>query len=384
MRRNVLIALGAAGILLRLWLWWFTIGTNDANSFQKFGHSVAVNGVAQAYQLDPFMNHPPLVALYLAQAWRWAGDDLLSLARLVKILGLLGEALSLWALWRFAGPAVFAAYSLLPAAILVSGFHCNTDCLYAALVLVSALAFDRQHYFLSGLLLAAGCDVKFLPVVLVPLLVIGAPHRRATAAVCAGLALGFLPYLPPALSAGSAMYRNIVTYNSTADHWGVLLLLDRIPRIHGLRALQDSVSRSYHEYGRYFMLAGIVGLACLARFRVKLSMAEQFALGGAVFLVLAPGFGVQYVVLIAPVLCMADPRGGMLWGWTSGVFIAWVYLIFIDQWWPAHATFTSWLRFPTWIVGLAAWGVLVRFLWSRLASGAAPGRQRIGIATYFQ
>jgi hypothetical protein len=95
------------------------------------------------------------------------------------------------------------------------------------------------------------------------------------------------------------------------------------------------------------------------------------------FLVLAPGFGVQYVVLIAPLLCLADLRQGIAWGWTSGVFIGWVYLIFIDQWWPAHASFTSWLRFPTWVIGLAAWGVLVHFIWSRLGSGASARQARL-------
>ena len=373
--RGTWLALGAVGILLRLGLWWFTIGTNDANSFQAFGRNVSVNGVARAYELDPNMNHPPLVALFLAQASRWTGDDLQALARLVKILGLLGEAISLWALWRFAGPAAFGAYSLLPAAILVSGFHCNTDCLYAALVLLCALAFDRQRYFLAGMLLAAACDVKFLPVVLAPLLIAGAPSRRALAAICGGLALGLTPYLPPALTAASAMYHNIAGYNSTADHWGVLLLLDRIPRTHGLRAAQDAISLWYHNHGRYIMLASIVALAWLARVRVRLSMTEQFALGGALFLVLAPGFGVQYVVLIAPLLCMVDLREGLLWGWMSGVFIGWVYIMFIDQWWPAYASFSSWLRFPAWVIGLAAWAVLVRFVWRHVTSALSARRR---------
>ena len=109
----------------------------------------------------------------------------------------------------------------------MAGFHGNTDCLYAALVLVCALAFDKKLYFLSGLLLGAACNVKLLPLVLAPLLLIGAPHRRALLGTCAGLALGAIPYLPLALSSGRAMYHNIGEYNSTPDHWGMLLLLDQ-------------------------------------------------------------------------------------------------------------------------------------------------------------
>jgi hypothetical protein len=91
-------------------------------------------------------------------------------------------------------------------------------------------------------------------------------------------------------------------------------------------------------------------------------MTEQFALGGAIFLALAPGFGVQYVVLIAPLLCLVDWRESLLWGGVSGLFIGWVYVIFMAGWWPAHALFTAKFIFPSWVVGLAAWGILLHLI----------------------
>src|ERR1019366_9339248 len=107
--------------------------------------------------------------------------DLWTFAHLIKLPGLAGEALILWALWRFAGPQASAAYAWLPAAILVSGFHGNTDCLHAAFVLVAVIAFDRQRYFLAGLLLAAALNVKLIPL----LLPLGSSGRRTGKRFCA-------------------------------------------------------------------------------------------------------------------------------------------------------------------------------------------------------
>jgi hypothetical protein len=83
----------------------------------------------------------------------------------MKLPGLAGEALVLWVMCRYLGFRAFAVYAWLPAAILVSSYHGNTDCLYAALVLVAAIAFDKERYFLSGLLWSASLNVN-LPLVL--------------------------------------------------------------------------------------------------------------------------------------------------------------------------------------------------------------------------
>jgi hypothetical protein len=55
---------------------------------------------------------------------------------------------------------------------------------------------------------------------------------------------------------------------------------------------------------------------------------EQAALGAVQFLVLTPGFGVQYVIFAAPLLCIVDWREGAWWGCISGAFIGTVYWVF--------------------------------------------------------
>ena len=308
------------------------------------------------------------MGLYAMQAWWWSGEDLWTFAHLIKIPGLAGEALTLWALWRFAGPKASAAYAWLPAAILVSGFHGNTDGLYAALVLVAVIAFDRQRYYFAGLLLTAALNVKLIPLVLLPLVFIGSPNWKALLRLTAGLAIGAAPFVVPALSAGHAMYRNMVLYNSTTDNWGFLVILNHCAAIPVLGKLAAATRDAYLVAGRYVVLAAVTGVALLSKFRSRRPMAEQAALGAALFLLLTPGFGVRYVIFVAPSLCLVDLPQGLLWGWASGLFIGVVYWTWLVT--AAHpiSLFQNKFSYYAWVIGLAAWGILLHFVWRQSKS----------------
>jgi hypothetical protein len=70
-RRNRLLALGLAGIGVRVLLWWLSIGSNDSVIWSSHAEHVLANGLArtyQTYQSFPQFNHPPLMGLYAAQA----------------------------------------------------------------------------------------------------------------------------------------------------------------------------------------------------------------------------------------------------------------------------------------------------------------------------
>jgi|SRR5271157_127209 len=361
--RRFWLAVVLAGAAARLCLWWISVGSNDVTYWYVHAESIAADGLAATYRNIQSFNHPPLMGLYGMQAWWWSGENLWRFAHLFKLPGLAGEALTLWVLWRFAGPKASAAYAWLPAAILVSGFHGNTDCLYAALVLVAVIAFDRQFYFLAGLFLAAALNVKLIPLVLLPLVLIGSPDRKALLRLTAGLAIGAAPFVVPALAAGSAMYRNMVAYNSNADNWGLLVILNHWGHIPVLGRFAASMKDAYLAGGRYVVMAAVTAVALLSKFRGGRPMAEQAALGAALFLLLTPGFGVQYVIFVAPLLCLVDVPAALRWGCVSGLFIGLVYLAFRVP--GAHLASFHWTTFPlqAWLVGLAAWAILLHFVW---------------------
>jgi hypothetical protein len=289
----------------------------------------------------------------------------------MKLPGLTGEGLVLWALWRFVGLRAFVVYAWLPAAILVSSYHGNTDCLYAALVLLAAIAFDREHFFLSGLLWSASLNVKLLPLILVPLVFLGVPNRRAFQRLASGFALGMAPFLPLALTAGKAMYQNMMVYNSLPENWGLMALLNLGIASPTLRWICEPLREWWMAAGRYVILLAVLGVALLSKYRRRMLMTEQAALGAALFLVLAPGFAVQYVVFVAPLLCVVDFPEGVWWGWTSGVFIGAVYVMFRVSWMPLQSWHTGFFQFPATVLGMMAWAVLVHFTWAHIRTALA-------------
>jgi hypothetical protein len=368
-RRSSLVALALAGIGVRVWLWWISIGSNDSAIWSTHAQHVLANGLAQTYRKYrsfPQFNHPPLMGLYAAQAWLWSNGSLWEFARWMKLPGLAGEALTMWALWRFVGLRAFAVYACLPAAILVSSYHGSTDCLYAALILLAAIAFDNERYFLSGLLSSASLNVKLLPLILVPLPFLGVPNRRALLRLAFGFALGMTPFLPPALTAGKAMYQNMLVYNSLPENWGLMLVLSRGVASPALRWICEPLGERWLAAGRYAILLAVLGVAVLSRRRRGMLMTEQAALGAALFLVLTPGFAVQYVVFAAPLLCVVDFPVGVWWGWTSGLFIGAVYWMFLISWMPVQSFFWRPYQFPATVLGMVAWAVLAHFTWAHI------------------
>jgi len=355
-------AFGLLGFAPRVWLWWYSIGCNDILLWASHAQSILIVGVARTYERVPLFNHPPIMGIYAAHAWLWAHAEFWKFARFIKLPGLVGEVLTLWALWRFAGCLAFVAYAWLPAAILVSAFHGSTDCLCAALILVAAIAFDREHYFLSGLLWGAALNVKLIPLVLLPVVVLGAPKIRDFIRLAIGLAIGLVSFIPPALTAAHAMYQNMIAYHPVASNWGITALLHTAGRLHFLHTTSVSVQHWYVTGGRYILLTTVLAVALLSKFRCRLPMTTLAALGSALFLVFAPGFGTQYVVFAAPLLCFVDLTAGMMWGWMSGLFIGYAYWIALMQSYPFQSTLSP-LRPLSTPLGLLAWAILVHFIW---------------------
>ncbi|MEZ5963559.1 MAG: glycosyltransferase 87 family protein [Planctomycetota bacterium] len=381
--RRLWPALIAIGVLARLWLWWTTIGSNDVIGWANHADHVGRLGLAETYRTERLYNHPPLAGLYSVWALATANHDVLAFARLLKLPALLGEVLAMVLLARHGGARLAALYALLPAPILVAAYHGNTDTLYAALTLLAALLWDRGRHGLAGLAMAAALNVKLIPLVLVPLFVLSAPSWGALARLSLGLALAIVPYVPPLLSAGEAMYRNMVAYNSSADEWGFLALLNDAERSPSTRALATPLREAVLFLGRYLIMGGAVVIALASRLRLRLSMLEQTALASSLFLFFAPGFGIQYVAFPAPLLLAVSTGVGVFWGVASGVFAGALYgsyLVDGDAGDPWYSSFRA--PFPGYCpeLGVIAWAGLGAWIYLHLraASRGTPANSAAG------
>lgn len=373
-RSLLLLGIGIVGIAVRIWIWWSSRGTVDTGAWRFFGEQVHEHGLAYTYANVDRFNHPPLMGLYAAQAWDLTrGEELAHFARVIKVPGLVGDAVVLAVLTRIGGLPLFAAYATAPTAVLITSYHGNTDGLYVAFILLSALAFDRGRFFWAGLLFGAALNVKVLPVFLLPLLLIALPDRRALLRFAGGLALGAIPYLPLLPGSAGDMYRQMIAYNSVRNDWGIPAFLDPASEQDGLDHVAGPVSDAFVSSGRYLIVGAILLLAVAARFRFRLSMVEQFAIGGSLFLILAPGFGVQYILVVTPFLFLVSLAYGLAFAWLAGAFIAVRYWIPIGSGYPVRAPPNTSGRQLAGEIGVLAWATLIVFVWTRIRSAVARG-----------
>lgn len=398
-------AFALAGIAVRIWLAINTWGTNDADTWCVFGHYINRWGMFFTMTWETQLNHPPLPVYWATFVYRcvtpahlWeietARPALFPVFfKLPAILADVGVCWLLYRLWqkRLGGPtamATAAGYAWSLCAILVSGYHCNTDNIYAFFALLSAyLMQEKSAYFKGGLALGAAINVKLTPVLLIPVLLLSCRSWRDAGKYVAGLAVCVLPFAAILLSDlhRDLFIRNAIQYKSNPDNWGItylLMLLTGGPPLNIDNAtLSDSPIVNFFFYkGRHLLLGAVAAWAIVGAFLLRRRRLNRYDLGAvtmALFLILAPGFGIQYTVVVLPLMFASRPKWANAYGFVAGAFILCNYWA---QWpgheWPPNSQFRGRYPMPSPMWGLAAWAILVGYLVAvvlRTKAKAEPG-----------
>jgi hypothetical protein len=371
--RRALWTLIFLGFAVRVAIGLCSYGSNDASTFFWFAQDIRHHGLTTAYAANPEQNHPPiplLWALLVCYVGEKFGNPLDPFFFLFKVPSLAADGLTAYLLYRIwsrrDGPArglsaaALFAWALCP--ILVSSYHGNTDSIYGALSLLSVyLLAERNRPGLSGLALAAAINVKLIPVLLVPGMLLGLRHRRDVLAYLGGLAVGVLPFVPLLFMIGPEFYRNALTYNSQPDRWGLMLPLTW-NRTAPLSLPEDRLLILFKDYGRYLILALIAAWSIVAARLRRWTPYEIAAVTYAIFLVFASGFGVQYAVIVVPLLFAVAPRLAGIYSAFAGLFLLAAYYFFWDGRFPVGSFFSDYVPHESAAAGLGAWGCLVYFL----------------------
>ena len=369
-----LIALIVLGVLARFAIAACSWGTTDIASFDRFGWSIFRDGLLATYRNDPLFNHPPIPGYWACLAVWLTRPSVLAFAFLFRVPMILADAGSAWLIWKIwrdrtatlGGLKVAAMYAWCPAAMLVSGYHGNTDPVYAFLCLLCVYLVETGSPLPGGLALAAAINIKLIPVLLILPLLLSFRKRSDAARFMAGLATGVLPFLSPLVLAGGSFARNALAYNSSAVMWGVnFFLLYKTPAGSPL----PPAARIYHDFGRYLLLALVTVWSIVARRRPRLNRYEVAGVTFAIFLVLAPGFGVQYIVILLPLLFAVRSRLAAVYGLCAGLFLLSAYVIFWDGSFPVSSLFSVALPPAVGVVGLAPWTILVYYVLSTIRNG---------------
>jgi uncharacterized membrane protein len=269
-------------------------------------------------------------------------------------------------------------FSLNPVSILLSGYHGNTDCICAMFCLASAYALSRDKWGWGGVALGAAINVKLVPLMLIPAFALLIRTRRELLRFAGGLALASLPFLPILLRAAPSFRRNALEYNSSVQDWGLQLVFmkcaDLFPQV------GKYLSLHYVPLGRYVILGGIVLAGITERLKRRWTSFEVGAVALSLFLILTPGFGIQYAVWPVPLLFAASLRWATLYSLAAGVFVCSVYYAFWTHTRPWFSGFSGVFPSPTLIFGKLAWLVLIGFVaacfFKRALTRSTPSPER--------
>ncbi len=318
MKRNEWIVVGIAllAVVAKLYCAWTTIGTADIAFFSRFAETIANRGVKAAFD-DPMFNHAPLLTEYLGVIWPWSEGHGRIIARYIRVPCIVADfAVVLILLWfrrRTGRPALWAIGLLAasPVSFMVSGYHGNVDpVVVLGIVAVTAAAACGQPA-LAGLFLGLTCQIKVVPLLIVPIFFFHFWHRQKALpfSLATGLAL-LAGWITPLLIAPHAFARQVLAYSSTWGWWGFtyLLRLSGVPEFFSSLPPYSSAQMAVISLCKVIIIGSVLTLAWRRRAAPPESLFSTVAFAFLFFLVFAPGFGVQYLVYLAPFLLLVSER----------------------------------------------------------------------------
>jgi hypothetical protein len=335
-----LAALLVLGLLVRLYLVFFTQGTYDVRIWDEHAHGVREHGLVGYYHENRLMNHPPLAGLSAAGLSTVADATGIPFRVLLRLPFALFDAatalLVLWLLrdrsWRF---VALAGYWLHPLAVIFSAFHGNTDSALPFFVLSSIALLASGRVGWAGMVLGASLWIKLPGVLAVPALFLVLPSWPARLRFLLGLgAVGAVTYLPVLLQDPLVLWRNVFAYRgqmiqTTAGVpvWGMRMFL---PAYHDLPELwRNLLYEPIHFFltrNSWCALGSLVLLAWLRRHRRGGSDLVWTVTGCFTIMY---GFSLywsfQYFAWALPLWILLGTRYGIL---ASLVAAAYIYLLY--------------------------------------------------------
>jgi hypothetical protein len=317
-RAIVLILLGVATALKTLWA-VNSVGTCDVMLFIIFAKEMVRHGLGWLYQSSTLFNHTPLTGWLVKELYLVVNHDPLRFAsglRLACTAADIGLVLGLLHVRKLTGQPpwwALAAFAISPVSIMVSGFHGNIDPIMVMFLFFAAVAVLKEQPVLCGVMFAAACNIKIVPIMVAPVFIfywMGRGRRAATGFMAASGGLMLAGAAWGLIECPAGFVRNLFGYGSYWGTWGATYWLWRS----GIKAFNlmsfEGLSGAQHHVItvlKAIMLAGVLALAWRRR---KLGGVEFFTTLGAAFawiFVFMPGAGVQYMVWFAPFILLLAP-----------------------------------------------------------------------------
>ena len=286
------------GAVLRIYCVIWTSGTSDMEDWEDHAQQVVHRGLIGYYHANSFANHPPLISEVGGLILQISGATHIPFRILFRtpfaILDA-GNAFLLFLLlpenrWRFFATA---CYWLSPAAILITGYHGNTDTAMAFFVLLAIWLVTKKRIIGSGVALGASLWVKLPSILTVPALLILLRRWRLRIVFLSAAAITALfTYVPALIQDYKIVLTNVFGYRGlilqTANGiplWGPSVLL--FSTVAPIQTWPEKYLRPVLLLLQYSWLIAIAAMVLLAWLRrIRASAPEVCATIGMSYAVL--------------------------------------------------------------------------------------------------
>ncbi|MEJ3749503.1 glycosyltransferase 87 family protein [Actinomycetes bacterium KLBMP 9797] len=305
--RSIVLVVAVVTTVLKILVAANTYGTNDVGYWLIFTQGVRDYGPIGIYGADlgrALYNHPPLTS-YLLVVVNWLVDHgaggVPFLIRVPASLADVVTAVVVFELvrrWRGRLAEATAAGLLVaasPVLFVISGFHGNTDPVFVMFTLLSVYLLTAHRSTLTaalaGMAYAAAVSVKLVPVMLLPVLLFAALRsgwRRAVAFLAASGAF-MLVVWAPVLPKWHEFSEKVLGYEGIrVREWGLVQFAKWLEF--------PEVAEFLIGPGRFIALLVCAALPVLLLWRRPEALGAAVALALALFLLVSPAYGMQYLV----------------------------------------------------------------------------------------
>lgn len=318
----IVVVVALVAFTLKLAIAFNTIGTNDAVIFYGFAKVLSEHGLEWTYQHSIYFNHPPLTAYYLRGIYalteqRWCQDLGIHFPFLLRLPGIVADFLVVLILLQFRKTDIriptwaLALFALSPVSVMVSGFHGNTDPVMILFLICAVWMCLRNQSILAGLFFALGCQIKIVPLLLLPAFVCYwfSQHKLRSFLISGAVTTSIL-WSQPLLNFPILFAKNVLAYGSYWGLWGItyLVRLTGLPEFSRLSFFGLEPAQNVIVTMLKMIIIGVsVWIAWRHRHCRGRAFLESLAYTWLVFFIIAPGVCPQYLIWLAPFILILSP-----------------------------------------------------------------------------
>ena len=212
---------------------------------------------------------------------------------------------------------------------MVSGFHGNTDPVMVMFLVLAAYMCLRERPVLCGICFALSCQIKVIPLLLLPIIFFFWLARRATLRFTIPFVLLCVTmWAQPLLKFPSLFLKNVLSYGGFWGGWGISywLRLTGLPQFNGARVFNLPPASTAIAFSlKLGIIATVLVIAWRRRHLSGRAMIDSIAYAWIIFFVFSPGISVQYLVWLAPFVLILSPTLYACLVVTSSIFLFFFY-----------------------------------------------------------